>query len=104
MPRTLFCLRRLLMPAAAALTLLLLFGRPALAQERLHVVAPGENLSTIAQRYGLTLGELSAYNGVVALAVVNAALRSIDNNGCLVKIAEVLGEAERQAGVRVQAA
>jgi hypothetical protein len=48
--------------------------------------------------------ELSAYNGVVAVAVVNAALRSIDNNGCLVKIAEVLGEAERQAGVRVQAA
>ena len=64
MPRTLSCLRRLLLPAAVALTLLLLFGRPALAQERLHIVAAGENLSTIAQRYGLTLGELSAYNGI----------------------------------------
>jgi predicted dehydrogenase len=48
--------------------------------------------------------ELSAYNGVVAVAVVNAALRSIDNNGCLVKIADVLGEAERQAGARARAA
>jgi hypothetical protein len=38
------------------------------------------------------------------VAVVNAALRSIDNNGCLVRIAEVLGEAERQAGARAQAA
>lgn len=44
--------------------------------------------------------ELSAYNGVVAVAVVNAALRSIDNNGCLVKIADVLGEAERAAGTK----
>jgi predicted dehydrogenase len=42
--------------------------------------------------------ELTAYNGVVAVAVVNAALRSIDANGCLVRLADVLGEAERQAG------
>jgi LysM repeat protein len=49
---------------AFALAFLLLLHRPALAQERVHVVAPGESLSTIAQRYGLTLGELSAYNGV----------------------------------------
>jgi predicted dehydrogenase len=46
--------------------------------------------------------ELSAYNGVVAVAVVNAALRSIDNNGGLVKLADVLGEAERQANVQVE--
>ena len=44
--------------------------------------------------------ELSAYNGVVAVAIVNAALRSVDSNGCLVKLAEVIGEAEKQAGVR----
>ena len=48
--------------------------------------------------------ELSAYNGVVAVAVVNAALRSIDNNGCLVKVADVIGEAERHAGTQAQAA
>ena len=64
MPRPLFCLRRLLMLTAVTLLTLLLLARPAHAQERLHVVAPGENLSTIAQRYGLTLGELSAYNGI----------------------------------------
>jgi hypothetical protein len=44
--------------------------------------------------------ELSAYNGVVAVAVVNAALRSIDSNGRLVKLAEVLGEAEIKAGAK----
>jgi LysM repeat protein len=30
-----------------------------------HVVAGGENLSTIARRYGMTLQELAAYNGIV---------------------------------------
>lgn len=64
MPRTSFLFRRLLTPAAVALLVFLFLHSPAAAQERLHVVAPGENLSTIAQRYGLTLGELSAYNGI----------------------------------------
>ncbi len=64
MPRTLFSLGRLLTLAVVTLATLLLFHQPALAQERIHVVAHGENLSTIAQRYGLTLQELSAYNGV----------------------------------------
>jgi hypothetical protein len=44
--------------------------------------------------------ELSAYNGVVAVAVVNAALRSIDSNGCLVKLSDVIGEAETKAGIK----
>lgn len=44
--------------------------------------------------------ELTAYNGVVALAVVNAALRSIESNGSLVRLPEVIGEAERQAGAK----
>ncbi|MCC7080587.1 MAG: Gfo/Idh/MocA family oxidoreductase [Burkholderiales bacterium] len=44
--------------------------------------------------------ELSAYNGVVAVAVVNAALRSIDGNGRLVQLADVIGEAEREAGAQ----
>ena len=64
MPRTSLLLRRLLTPAAVALFVFLLLHSPVAAQERLHVVAPGENLSTIAGRYGLTLGELSAYNGI----------------------------------------
>lgn len=44
--------------------------------------------------------ELSAYNGVIAVAMVNAALRSIESNGCLVKLADVLAEAERAAGTK----
>jgi len=44
--------------------------------------------------------ELSGYNGVVAVAVVNAALRSIDENGRLVALADVIGEAERKAGAK----
>lgn len=44
--------------------------------------------------------ELSAYNGVVAVAVVNAALRSIDSNGCLVKLSDVIGEAQTKAGIK----
>ena len=38
-------------------------------------------------------GELSAYNGNVAVAVVYAALRSIDNNGTSVKLTEIFDEA-----------
>jgi len=38
-------------------------------------------------------GELSAHNGNVALAIVYAALRSIDNNGACVKIRQILDEA-----------
>jgi len=44
--------------------------------------------------------ELSAYNGVVAVAIVNAALRSIEANGCLIKVADVIGEAQSRAGAR----
>lgn len=49
---------------AAAMLFAVLVARPALAQETVHVVTGGENLSMIAQRYGLTLAELAAYNGI----------------------------------------
>ncbi len=55
---------RLLLWAAVAV-LGLLVSHPALAQDTVHIVAHGENLSTIANRYGLNLQELSAYNGIV---------------------------------------
>ncbi len=64
MPRITRSLGRLLLLAAVTLATLLLVQQPALAQARLHVVAHGENLSTIAAGYGLTLQELSAYNGI----------------------------------------
>jgi len=44
--------------------------------------------------------ELSGYNGVVAVAVVNAALRSIDADGRLIALADVIGEAEQKAGAK----
>ena len=56
-------LLRLLSLAVAAL-LALLAVRPALAQETVHVVKGGENLSTIAQSYGYSMIELAAYNGI----------------------------------------
>ncbi len=44
--------------------------------------------------------ELSAFNGVVAVAVVNAALHSIEENGRLVKLSDVIGAAESKAGAK----
>ena len=44
--------------------------------------------------------ELSAHNGVVALATVDAALRSIEAQGRLVRIADVMGAASAHAGAK----
>jgi hypothetical protein len=44
--------------------------------------------------------ELNAHNGNVAVAIVNAALRSVDQRGQLVRVADVLAEA--QAGERTR--
>jgi predicted dehydrogenase len=46
-------------------------------------------------------GELNARNGYTAVAIVNAALRSIARNGERVPIAEVIAEARARAGERV---
>ena len=43
--------------------------------------------------------ELTAYNGNVAVAVVNAALRSIDRKGEAVRLADVLAEARAKVGL-----
>lgn len=48
-----------------AITAFLWMSRPALAQEKQYVVGAGENLSTIASRFGLSLQELAGYNGIV---------------------------------------
>ena len=54
--------------------------QPAHAQDNVHVVAGGENLSTIARRYGMTMQELAAYNGIVnPNLVIDSLLR--DENG-----------------------
>lgn len=44
--------------------------------------------------------ELSAHNGNVAVAVVNAALRSIERGGAAVKLAEVMDEARNELPAR----
>jgi hypothetical protein len=44
--------------------------------------------------------ELTAHNGNVAVAVVNAALRSIDRRGQLVAIADMFAEARGREGAR----
>ena len=43
-------------------------------------------------------GELTAHNGNVAVAMVYAALRSIDNQGRAVKIADVMAESRKKIG------
>ncbi len=43
--------------------------------------------------------ELSAHNGNVAVAMVNAALRSIEKNGQAVKVADILSETRKKVGV-----
>src|SRR5512139_1071910 len=45
--------------------------------------------------------ELTAYNGNVAVAVVNAALRSIDNRGQYVRIGDILDEARARTEERM---
>jgi hypothetical protein len=44
--------------------------------------------------------ELTAHNGNVAVAVVNAALRSIDNSGQYVRIGDIMDEARGRADAR----
>ena len=44
--------------------------------------------------------ELTARNGNVAVAIVNAALRSIERRGQLVAIADIIAEARRDEGAR----
>jgi len=43
-------------------------------------------------------GELTAENGNIAVAVVNAALRSLEKNGHYVRIADILAEASKSRG------
>jgi hypothetical protein len=43
-------------------------------------------------------GELSAYNGNFAVAIVYAALRSVENKGRAVSIAEVMEQARKKVG------
>jgi len=47
-----------------------------------------------------TANELTAHNGNVAVAVVNAALRSIDNQGKYIRIADIIDEARARAATR----
>jgi predicted dehydrogenase len=46
-------------------------------------------------------GELSAYNGNIAVAIVCAALRSVEKNGQAVRVAEVMKRAQERVGERV---
>ncbi|MCB0042433.1 MAG: LysM peptidoglycan-binding domain-containing protein [Caldilinea sp.] len=54
-----------LVAAWIALLAAVWLAQPAHAQDNVHVVSGGENLSTIARRYGMTMQELAAYNGIV---------------------------------------
>ncbi len=55
-----------------ALAVLLAITATALAQERTHIVQPGETLFGIARRYGLTVEQLAAANGITNPARIYA--------------------------------
>lgn len=60
-------LRTIFVACLLATTLLLVLPqtvRQAHAQEVIHVVAPGDNLTTIARRYNVSVSTLMAYNGI----------------------------------------
>jgi predicted dehydrogenase len=46
-------------------------------------------------------GELSAYNGNIAVAILYAALRSVEKNWQAVRVAEVIKRAQERVGERV---
>jgi LysM repeat protein len=50
--------------ALAAALLAALIGGRVFAQEAVHIVARGEQLGFIARRYGVSLADLAAYNGI----------------------------------------
>lgn len=57
--------RRLFLALLAALAVTLLFtATPAQAAEITHVIQPGDNLSTVAQRYNVSQAQLAAANGI----------------------------------------
>ncbi len=64
--RRMFRLRRRLWAAlpAALIAALVTATAPALAAETTHIVQPGDNLSRIAQRYGVEPAQLAAVNGI----------------------------------------
>lgn len=51
-------------PLSVVLLLLLLAAMPALGQDNVHVVQPGENLFRISLQYGVTMTELAQVNGI----------------------------------------
>ncbi len=57
--------RRLWVAGAACLLLLAVGTMPVLAQAETHTVQPGETLTRIAARYGVTVEQLAAVNGIV---------------------------------------
>lgn len=64
-PRQLYLPRRLsLFATAFVLILCVLLAKPALAQGSVHVVQPGESLSVIAVRYGVSMAALASANGI----------------------------------------
>jgi hypothetical protein len=46
--------------------------------------------------------ELSAYNGTVAVAIVYAALKSMEENGQRIRIADLMQQVQSRIGARVE--
>ncbi|MCJ7592407.1 MAG: Gfo/Idh/MocA family oxidoreductase, partial [Woeseiaceae bacterium] len=73
-------------------------GKDGFSKREILVIPPGDMfLDELEMFAGVCAtgapGELSAYNGNVAVAVVYAALRSLDNNGVCVKLSDIFDAA-----------
>ncbi|MCB0187745.1 MAG: LysM peptidoglycan-binding domain-containing protein, partial [Caldilineaceae bacterium] len=57
-------LNRFLLSLIFVMSSLFATTSPLLAQGTVHIVQPGDSLSVIAARYGVSMGDLAAANGI----------------------------------------
>jgi len=71
-------IRRVILVLIVLLGLVLLTAAPqAQAQQRIHIVQPGETLSRIALRYGVTVQQIAAANGIVNPSLIYVGQRLV---------------------------
>lgn len=90
--------RAILVFALAAL-LAVLAGGQTFAQQAVHIVARGEQLGFIARQYGVSLGELAAYNGITNPSLIYVGQKLLIPSGS----ADLAHSADSVAGAEVTA-
>lgn len=82
LPEKMPMIRRFVLPFVILFALMLAFvATPARAQDATHVVARGETLIGIAKAYGVTVDELSKYNGITDPSIIRVGLELLIPGG-----------------------